>query len=81
MERQLFKTGNSIVLSLPKEILTELGLADGQKVSLELDRKHKRVILTAWEKPLSVTSVDAEFARQLNEFIDQYRPALQELAK
>jgi putative addiction module antidote len=81
MERRLFKTGNSVVLSLPKEILDGLGLADGEKVSLELDRQKKRVILTPVEKPLAVAGVDEDFAHQVNEFIEQYRPALEELAK
>jgi antitoxin MazE len=81
MERRLFKTGNSIVLSLPKEILDGLGLADGENVSLELDRQKKRVILTPAEKPLAVAGVDEDFAHQVNEFIEHYRPALEELAK
>jgi antitoxin MazE len=81
MERRLFKTGNSVVLSLPKEILDGLGLADGETVSLELDRKQKRVILTPAEKHLRGVGVDEDFARQVNEFIEQYRPALKELAK
>jgi antitoxin MazE len=81
MERRLFKTGNSVVLSLPKEILDALGLADGENVSLELDRQKKRVILTPGEKPLAVAGVDEDFAHQVNEFIEHYRPALEELAK
>lgn len=81
MLRRLFKTGNSVVLSLPKEILDGLGLADGESVSLELDRKQRRVILTPAEKPLAVAGVDEEFARQVNEFIEHYRSALEELAK
>jgi len=81
MERRLFKTGNSVVLSLPKEILDGLGLADGENVSLELDRQKKRVILTPVEKPLAVAGVDENFAHQVNEFIEHYRPALEELAK
>jgi antitoxin MazE len=81
MERRLFKTGNSVVISLPKEILDGLNLADGQNVSLELDRQKKRVILTPVEKPMAAAGVNEEFARQVNEFIEQYRPALEELAR
>jgi len=81
MERRLFKTGNSVVISLPKEILDGLGLADGENVSLEFDRQKKRVILTPVQKPLAVAGVDENFAHQVNEFIEQYRPALEELAK
>ncbi|GAP16617.1 AbrB/MazE/SpoVT family DNA-binding domain-containing protein [Levilinea saccharolytica] len=81
MLRRLFKTGNSVVLSLPKEILDELGLAEGENVSLELDSQQRQVIVRPVEKPLAITGVDEEFARQINDFIEQYRPALEELAK
>ena len=81
MERRLFKTGNSVVISLPKEILDGLGLADGENVSLEFDRQKKRIIITPVEKPLAVAGVDEKFAQQVNQFIEQYRPALEELAK
>ena len=81
MERRLFKTGNSVVISLPKEILDGLGLADGENVSLEFDRQNKPIIITPVEKPLAVAGVDENFAHQVNEFIEQYRPALEKLAK
>ena len=81
MLRRLFKTGNSIVLSLPREMLDSLGVADGESVSVELDRELRQVIIKPVEKPLKVTGVDEHFARQVNEFIEQYRPALEELAR
>ena len=81
MLRRLFKTGNSVVLSLPKEILDSLGLVNGENVSLELDRQQRRVIITPVEKPLAIAGVDEDFARQVNDFIELYRPALEELAK
>jgi antitoxin MazE len=81
MLRRLFKTGNSVVLSIPKEILDSLGLADGESVTLEVDRPQHRIIITPAEKSLAIAGVDEEFARQVNEFIEQYRPALEQLAK
>jgi antitoxin component of MazEF toxin-antitoxin module len=81
MLRRLFKTGNSVVLSLPKEILDGLGLVNGENVSLELDRQQRRVIITPVEKPLAIAGVDEDFARQVNGFIELYRSALEELAK
>jgi putative addiction module antidote len=81
MIRQLFKTGNSIVLSLPKEILDDLGIKVGESINLELDHEQRRVILTPVEKPLATAGVNEDFARQVDEFIQQYRPALEELAK
>ena len=81
MHRRLFKTGNSVVLSLPKEVLEDLGIKEGENVNLDLDRDHRRVIITPVEKPIEISGVNAEFAQQVDEFIQQYRPALEELAK
>ena len=81
MIRRLFRTGNSTVLSLPKEVLDDLGIKDGESVNLELDHKHRRVIISPVEKPIAIAGVNEEFARQVNEFIEQYRPALDELAE
>jgi antitoxin MazE len=81
MLRHLFKTGNSVVLSIPKEILNSLGLADGANVSLTLDREQHRLIITPAEKSMQAAGVDEKFAHQVNEFIEEYRPALEELAK
>ena len=81
MIRQLFKTGNSIVLSLPKEVLDDLGVSVGEHINLELDREQRRVILTPVEKPLVIAGVNEDFARQVDEFIQKYRPALEELVK
>ena len=81
MLRRLFKTGNSIVISLPKEVLDSVGLAEGERVSLEVDHEGKRIILSPAEKPLAIAGVNEDFASQVREFIDQYRPALEELAR
>ena len=81
MIRRLFKTGNSIVLSLPREVLETLNLSDGENISLELDREHHRIIISPVEKPVSMAGISEDFLRQVNEFIEQYRPALEELAK
>ena len=79
MLRKIFKTGNSIVVSLPREMLEPLGVAEGTEVSVELDREHGQIVI---RRALpSVAGVDADFARQLNQFIDEYRPALEALAK
>jgi len=79
MARKIFRAGNSMVVSLPKESLELLDLEEGSEVSIELDRERKRIIIA----PAATTlpGVDAEFARQVKEFIEQYRPALEALAK
>lgn len=80
MVRKIFKTGNSLVVSLPKETLQQLGLAEGSTLNVAFNSDTKQIIL----EPVAVSSVDgidSEFAQQLDQFIEQYRPALNALAK
>ena len=80
MLRKLFRTGNSLVISIPKDILDQLKLSEGESVSVELDRKQHQIVISPDESPLAV-SVDETFARQVDGFIKEYRPALDALAK
>lgn len=77
MLRKIFKTGNSMVVSLPRKIFELLGVLDGSKVSVELE--DGKIVICPMQQ--SVPGVDEAFARQLAEFIDEYRPALEALAK
>jgi putative addiction module antidote len=77
MLRKIFKTGNSMVVSLPREMLESLGAADGSDVSVELE--DGKIVIRPMRQ--AVPGVDEDFARQLSEFIDEYRPALEALAK
>jgi putative addiction module antidote len=79
MVRKIFKTGNSIVVSLPKDTLEFLELAEGDEVSVELDKEQRQIVVTPLKAPLP--GVDEVFARQVADFIEQYRPALENLAK
>ena len=79
MPRKIFKTGNSIVVSLPRETLDYLELKEGSEVSVELNKDRGEIIIAPLDRDLP--GVDAEFARQVAEFIEEYRPALVALAK
>lgn len=81
MNRKIFKTGNSVVVSLPKDAMEYLHMDEGTEVNVELDREKRRIVITPAEPPLAIAGVDAEFAQQVADFIEQYRPALEELAK
>ena len=80
MLRKIFRTGNSIVVSIPKDILDKLDLSEGEDVSVELDSQQRQILISPVEIPLAV-GVDETFARQVDEFIKEYRPALEALAK
>ncbi len=79
MVRKIFRTGNSMVVSFPKELLDSLHLSEGAEVEVEID-KARGVILVS---PVTSHSggVDEDFARQVSEFLNQYRPALEALAR
>jgi putative addiction module antidote len=79
MLRKIFKTGNSTVVSLPREMLESLGIGDGSDVSVELDSVTHQIVIRPAERALP--GIDEEFARQVAEFIEEYRPALEALAR
>ena len=79
MVRKIFKTGNSFVVSLPRESLQLLGLHEGSEVNVVVDQDEGRIIIERAQPTLA--DIDATFAQQLNDFIEQYRPALEALAK
>ena len=81
MLRKVFKTGNSTVVSLPKDVIDPLGVRDGSAVSVELDRLHGQIIIRPVEMPIAAAGVDEDFAYQVSEFIAEYRPALKALAR
>ncbi len=81
MLRKIFKTGNSVVVSLPKDAIEYLHMGEGTEVNVELDREKRQIVITPSEPALTIVGVDPEFAHQVAEFIEQYRPALEELAK
>ncbi len=81
MGRKVFRSGNSIVVSLPNDVLEPLGMTAGSEVEIDLDRQNRQIIIRPTELPLSAVGVDETFAQQVAEFIEEYRPALEALAK
>ena len=80
MLRKIFRTGNSIVVSIPKDILDELQLSEGEDVSVELNTQQRQIVISPVEKTIA-TGIDEAFAKQVDDFIKKYRPALEALAK
>ena len=64
MQRKVFRTGNSTVVSLPREALDFLHLSEGADVAVELDRDNRRIVITPAELPVAIAGVDQAFARQ-----------------
>jgi antitoxin MazE len=80
MLRKVFKTGNSVVISLPKDALDLLGISEGSDVSVDLDREKRQIIISPAEEQLAEAGIDEEFAKQVSEFLAEYRLALEALA-
>lgn len=79
MVRKIFKSGNSLVVSLPGDALERLGLEEGSEVNVAVNEREGRIVIERAQSPLA--EIDAAFARQLDDFIERYRPALEALAE
>ena len=81
MLRKIFKTGNSVVVSLPKDAIEYLQVGEGSEVNVELDRENNQILITPVQPNLTIEGIDADFAHQVADFIEEYRTALDELAR
>ena len=81
MHRKIFSVGNSKGVSIPADYLGKLDLAVGAESDVTLDEDHDRIVIEPVRKKKAPQGVDKEFAAQVNDFIERYRPALKELAK
>lgn len=80
MLRKLFRAGNSLVVSIPRDILESLQLSEGKAVSVVLHSQQRQIVISPVEKVVA-TGIDATFANQVDDFIEKYRPDLDALAK
>ena len=81
MRRKIFKSGNSLVISLPKDAIEAMQISEGTVVSVYYDRVTSKLIIEPVDADQEVKGIDEEFAQQVSDFIEQYRPALDELAR
>jgi putative addiction module antidote len=77
MYRKIFRAGNSLVVSIPRDILDALHISEGEEVSVELDQQQRHIVISQVEK---ATRAGTD-AKQVDDFIEKYRPALDALAK
>ena len=79
MVSKIIRTSSGMVVTLPEEMLDALHLAEGEEVSVELDAQGSRIVIAP--AALEMDGMDALFAKQVAEFIEEYRPALEALAR
>lgn len=74
----LYKNGNSTAVTIPKEYLVDLNLRVGSAVTVK--KLGKDLVISSQNKQLAL-DVDQKFAQMVDEFINDHRDVLQELAK
>lgn len=78
LTQKLYKNGNSVAVTIPKVYLDELSLKPGTPVVVK--KQGDELIITSKDKHLA-SDVDNKFARKVDEFINDHRDVLQELAE
>lgn len=66
--RKVFRAGNSLVISLPRQVLETMGLQEGSRLMVNVERNRRALVLQPLEEDL------IDIAREV---IDQYRPFLE----
>jgi len=77
--RKIFKTGNSLVVSLPRPLLAELGLGEGDPVSCEVDARRGGLVLRPVLPAARQGPVGREFCVMVEDFLGRYEDVLKEL--
>lgn len=75
--QKLYKTGNSISVTIPKEYLKDLNLMVGSQVVVEKSG-HKLIVMPKTRALAS--GVDQKFVKMVDEFINDHEDVLQELS-
>ncbi|MDG5789374.1 AbrB/MazE/SpoVT family DNA-binding domain-containing protein [Evansella sp. AB-P1] len=76
-ERKVTKIGNSFGITLPAELLKQVGLAQGDDVQVEV--KDGKIVLRKKEQIILPEGVDAEFMEILNDVIKEHDKAFKGL--
>lgn len=81
MLRKICHIGNSYGITIPKEILEKLHLTAGAQVDVNVDEKTNKIIIKPAIQKSIPSEMDEEFASQVKDFIERYKPALKALAE
>lgn len=78
MNRKVFRSGNSLAITLPPDALARMGVTEGSVIEVTEDVDSG--ILTLRSADADLANVDLKLMRHLAEFVERYRPELEELA-
>ena len=79
--QKLYKNGNSIVVTIPKEYLNDLKLRDGSEVVMEQNTDSGLIVISKKSAQKTNNRISPNFLRWLDTFNKKYSPALKELAR
>ena len=77
LTQTLYKNGNSIAVTIPRQFLEELNLKEGSKIVVERQGKELRIIS---KNNILAAGVDLKFIKTLDEFVENHEDVLQALA-
>lgn len=78
MTQKVLRVGSSAAVTIPKDILQELGVRIGDSIALHFNKAKKAVMI---ELPEKNTQEDQKIARLTLNFIKRYRKDLEALAR
>ncbi len=78
-EQKLYKNGNSIAVTVPKEYLQKLGLRDGSRVMWEMTKKGP--LLTVEQAKRKASDINPKVARLIEKISKKYSQVWHDLAK
>lgn len=76
--QKLYRNGNSVAVTIPKQLLEKLELREGSEVVLENEGKE---ITLSSKSTKFAPDVDAEFMKMVEDFANKHDDVLRELAK
>jgi len=76
--QKLYKNGNSVAVTIPKDYLRELNLRDGSQVVVK--KEGSELIISSKKKELA-QDVDSKFMKMVDEFINDHEDVLRELSQ
>jgi len=79
--QKIFKAGNSSVVSLPTNLLKQVGLKAGQPVTVSLNQDKTGLLVTRPGQDTDSATITPKFLSTLEGVNKRYGPALKKLAK
>ena len=81
LTQKLYKNGNSVAVTIPKQHLEDLKLKEGSKVFIYHDEVENTLTIAPTRKRTLSPGITPEFKDWLESFNKEYGPALKALAE